>query len=92
MDKLELLLRLSYNATRSQGMLLSQEELEQMGLPYDSIELGHIFLLLDIMNIAVCQKEDNRLTIKLTNNGVRFCENDSFSNPGISLLDRFHRC
>jgi len=86
MEKLDLLLKLSYHATQSHRMLLTVDELEQIGISLSSIDLRHMLMLLEIMGIADGQKVDSGIKITLTDFGIQFCENVSFSNPDTPVI------
>jgi len=86
MNKLDLFLKLSYKTTQSRRMLITMVELEQIGLRKGSSDFIHTSILLEIKNIATCQEVEYGILITLTDNGIRFCENDSFSSPHNSLV------
>ncbi|MBL4862666.1 MAG: hypothetical protein JKY09_06590 [Crocinitomicaceae bacterium] len=86
MNKLDLLLELSYHAIQYDRLLLTEHELEQIGISLGSIDLMHMLILLEIMGIAICQEVDAGVIITLTDHGIQFCESNSFSNPDTGLI------
>ncbi|MBL4862667.1 MAG: hypothetical protein JKY09_06595 [Crocinitomicaceae bacterium] len=86
MNKLDLLLKLSYDRAQKKGIFIPASELRENGIYLSSHELRNMLELLKNNRLAVSNVSGTGFRITLTAEGIRFCEHDSFSIPGTPVI------
>jgi len=87
MNKLDLLLKLSYDITQKNRIFLTDYELGGYGICLSNYELRIMLAIPMVKKLVITQIMGSGISIILTDHGIRFCESNSFSNPGTSVLE-----
>lgn len=89
LEKIDYTLLGLYSQTRNGGMLRIIQAFTENGQSLTIEELREIRTILEHRGFAVFQVEPQGVDFRsqITDNGVKFVESDSFSQPGTSILN-----